>query len=116
GGIGGAVLVKKVSSESIRTAPAYFSSDKEALVAFQGKSAECPAGMRGDLTVIGIAATSPPSLRVAWCAAENGHGSPIVTTTDGKANPTVWAIGAEGDNLLHGFRGDNAAALFAGAG
>ena len=70
--------------------------------------------MRGDLTVIGIAATSPPSLRVAWCAAENGRGSPIVTTTDGKANPIVWAIGAEGDNLLHGFRGDNGAVLFSG--
>ncbi|TMG86575.1 MAG: hypothetical protein E6H67_04620 [Betaproteobacteria bacterium] len=116
GGIGGAVLVKKVSSDPIRTAPAYFSSDKEVLVAFQGRGAECPAGTRGDLTVIGIAAASPPMLRVAWCAAENGRGSPIVTTTDGKANPIVWAIGAEGDNRLHGFRGDNGAVVFSGGG
>jgi hypothetical protein len=28
------------------------------------------------------------------------------TTTDGRTNPIVWTLGAEGDNRLHGFRGD----------
>jgi len=116
GCIGGAVLVKKVSSDSIRTAPAYFSSDKEVFVALQGRSADCPGGTRGDITLIGIVAASPPSLRVAWCAAENGRGSPIVTTTDGKANPIVWLTGAEGDNRLHGFRGDTGVVVFSGGG
>jgi Ca2+-binding RTX toxin-like protein len=55
-------------------------------------------------------------LRVAWCAAENGRGSPIVTTTDGKANAIVWAVGGEGDNRLHGFRGDTGAVVFSGGG
>jgi outer membrane protein assembly factor BamB len=116
GGIGGGVLVKKVSSDAIRTAPAYFSSTNEVFVAFQGTGIDCPTGTRGDLTALRIAAGSPPTLSVAWCAAESGRGSPIVTTTDGKANPIVWAIGAEGDNRLHGFRGDTGAVLFSGGG
>ena len=35
------------------------------------------------------------------------------TTTDGTANPIVWMLGAEGDNRLHGFRGDTGERLFA---
>jgi len=116
GGIGGSVVVKKVSSDAIRTAPVYFSSTNEVFVAFAGQGVDCPAGTRGDLTVLRFAAASPPMLSVAWCAAQGGRGSPMVTTTDGKANPIVWAVGAEGDNRLHGFRGDTGAILFAGGG
>jgi hypothetical protein len=35
-----------------------------------------------------------------------------VTTTDGHSNPIVWIVGAEGDNRLHGFRGDTGEPLF----
>ena len=41
-----------------------------------------------------------------------GAGSPIVTTTDDHANPIVWMVGAEGDNRLHGFRGDTGEPIF----
>jgi len=34
-----------------------------------------------------------------------------VTTTDGRSNPIVWIVGAEGDNQLHGFRGDTGEVL-----
>jgi hypothetical protein len=44
----------------------------------------------------------------------NGGGAPIVTTTDGTSEPIVWAAGAEGDDRLHGFRGDNGEELFSG--
>jgi hypothetical protein len=37
----------------------------------------------------------------------------MVTTTDGRANPIVWILGAEGDNRLHGFRGDTGEAIIA---
>jgi outer membrane protein assembly factor BamB len=114
GGIGGSLAMKKVSSDAIRTAPAAFSANNDLVVAFQGNGVDCPAGTRGDLTALRIAAGAPPQLSVAWCAAQNGRGSPIVTTTDGKANPIVWAVGAEGDNRLHGFRGDTGAVLFSG--
>src|SRR5207248_4673432 len=113
---GGSVVAKKVSSSPIRTAPAAFSSGNEVRVAFQGQGVDCPQGTSGDLTVIAMAPASPPTLRTAWCATEHGRGSPIVTTTDGKANPIVWAVGAEGDNRLHGFRGDTGAVVFSGGG
>jgi hypothetical protein len=41
-----------------------------------------------------------------------GAGSPVVTTTDGHSDPIVWIAGAEGDNRLHGFRGDTGEAIF----
>lgn len=116
GGIGGSIAARKVSSGPIRTAPAAFAWGNEMRVALQGRGVDCPPGTSGDLTVIAIVAGAPPTLRVAWCAAENGRGSPIVTTTDGKANPIVWAVGAEGDNRLHGFRGDTGAVVFSGGG
>jgi hypothetical protein len=116
GGIGGSLLVKKVSPNRIITAPAYFSAGDAAFVAFQGTGAGCPAGTGGDLTVLRIAAASPPTLTTAWCAAANGRGSPIVSTTDGHANAIVWIVGAEGSNRLRGYRADTGAVLFAGGG
>jgi len=116
GGIGGNLLSRKVSSEAIRTSPAYISSGSEALVAFQGAGVDCPRGTAGDLVVLKIAAGSPPSLSTAWCGAAKGHGSPIITTTDGRANPIVWMVGAEDSNRLRGFRADTGAVVFAGGG
>jgi|SRR6516162_2322973 len=42
-----------------------------------------------------------------------GRGSPIVTTTDGRSNPIVWILGAEGDDRLHAFRGDTGEPIIA---
>jgi Ca2+-binding RTX toxin-like protein len=46
----------------------------------------------------------------------DGGGAPIVTTTDGSSEPIVWAVGAEGDDRLHGFRGDTGEQVYAGDG
>jgi len=43
-----------------------------------------------------------------------GGGSPIVTTTDGRSNAIVWIVGADGDNRLHGYRGDTGEPVFTG--
>jgi hypothetical protein len=51
-------------------------------------------------------------MSTAWCGAVRGAGSPIVTTSDGQSDPIVWMLGAEGDNRLHGFRGDTGEPLF----
>ena len=59
-----------------------------------------------DLVVLKISAGTRPSVSTAWCGSVRGAGAPIVTTTDGRANPIVWIVGAEGDNRLHGFKGD----------
>ena len=114
GGIGGEIVSKKVSPGAIRTSPAYFTAGDASYVAMQATGSDCPAGTKGDLTVLKVVGGSSPTLTTAWCAVMNGRGSPIITTTDGLANPIVWVVGAEGDNRLHGFRGDTGAVIFAG--
>jgi hypothetical protein len=117
GGIGGSLASAVVSTRSIRTAPAAYPAGDGVFVAFQGQGANCPTTRGGDnLTVLHIRAGSPPLLDTAWCGAFKGEGSPIVTTTDGGANPIVWIVGAEGDGLLHGYRGDTGEPLFNGGG
>jgi hypothetical protein len=37
-----------------------------------------------------------------------------VTTSDGTSDPVVWMVGAEGDNRLHGFKGDTGGPLIPG--
>ena len=66
--------------------------------------------------MVTIGEPSPPSLLTGWCGVVRGEGSPIVTTTDGRANPIVWIHGAEGDDRLHGYRGDTGEPLFTGGG
>ncbi len=55
-------------------------------------------------------------MATAWCGAFEGEASPVITTTDGRSNPIVWIIGAEGDGRLHGYRGDTGEPLFLGGG
>jgi hypothetical protein len=117
GGIGGALVSETVATRPIRTAPAAYPAEGGVFVAFQGSGAHCPAARSDDaLTVLKIRAGSPPTLSTAWCGALDGAGSPVVTTTDGHSNPIVWILGAEGDDRLHGFRGDTGDLLFDGGG
>jgi hypothetical protein len=117
GGIGGSLASETVSTGPILTAPASYPAGDGVYVAFQGHGARCPDTRRDDaLTVLQIRAGSPPTLVTGWCGALRGEGSPIVTTTDGRANPIVWILGAEGDDRLHGYRGDTGEPLFAGGG
>ncbi len=114
GGIGGSLAVQTVAG-LIVTAPAAYPADDGVFVAFLGQGAQCRAPERdAGLTVLKIQSGSPPAMTMAWCAPLYGDGSPIVTTTDGRSNPIVWILGAEGDNRLHGFRGDTGEPLFAG--
>jgi hypothetical protein len=146
GGIGGSLVVETVSNHAIRTAPLTYPTADGAFVAFQGEGARCPlsrneqmwfvgpwlrqiSDLRGlrvlrrwlrvndnELTVLKVRSNPSPTVEMAWCGALRGTGAPIVTTTDGQSNPIVWIVGAEGDALLHGFRGDTGEMLFAGGG
>jgi outer membrane protein assembly factor BamB len=113
GGIGKELASIEVSSDEIRTAPAvYPAPDGGAFVAFPAQFIDCPAGKReGTIGALKLMAAPKPSISVAWCASLNGGGTPIVTTTDGRSNPIVWIVGAEGDNRLHAFRGDDGEAI-----
>ncbi len=117
GGIGGALDVRQVAQGPIRNGPASYSGPGGVFVAFQGDGSACPGGPgTGGLTVLRISAPSRGGLSTAWCAEVNGAGSPITTTSDGSADRIVWIAGAEGDNRLHGFRGDSGQPVFTGGG
>jgi hypothetical protein len=117
GGMGGSLASEIVAARPIRTAPVAYPAGEGVYAAFQGSGAHCPDARRDDgLTVLQIRAGSPPSIVTGWCGALRGEGSPIVTTTDGHSNPIVWILGAEGDDRLHGYRGDTAEPLFGGGG
>ena len=45
-----------------------------------------------------------------WCSTQSGLGSPMVTTTDGTANPIVW----NASNKLYGWNGDTGALIVDG--
>ncbi|HUK08422.1 MAG TPA: PQQ-binding-like beta-propeller repeat protein [Stellaceae bacterium] len=115
GGIGGALAVETVSTESIRTAPAAFRSGNAVMVAFQGRGAACPSAARGPgLTVLKIVAEPKPEITTLWCGSLRGAGSAIATVSDANgADPIVWITGAEGDNRLHGFKGETGEELSA---
>jgi hypothetical protein len=115
GGIGGALATLRAARGEIVTAPAVYSLRGSVRIAYQTHAAVCPNGSY----VSGIGAlvvTARPSQRLssAWCARMDGGGAPIVTSTDGSSDPIVWAVGAEGDDRLHGYRGDNGQELYSG--
>ncbi len=108
GGIGGALAVRGVSEGPIRTAPAAYRLRQDILVALQGRGTGCPSqGADAGLLALRIRAEPRPAIETAWCGSLDGEGSPMVTTADaGGADPIVWILGAEGDDRLHGYRGD----------
>jgi outer membrane protein assembly factor BamB len=116
GGIGGALAAVQVASEEIITAPAtYPAPDGGAFVVFHSKGINCPAAVSNpSLGALKIQAHPSPAILTAWCSGLDGAGEPIVTTTDGSANPIVWIVGAEGDNRLHAFDGENGKSLLTG--
>ena len=113
GGIGGQLVEATVAQSVILTAPAVYPAGDGLFVAFQAPGARCPKSGDNGLTVVNIKAGAPPSMTTAWCGAARGRGAPMVTTTDGRADPIVWMPGAEGDNRLHAFKGDSGEELFA---
>jgi len=107
GGIGGSLAAETVSRRPIRTAPAVYEVGADMYVALQGSGAHCPsAASDNQLAVLKVRAGERPGFSTAWCGRLSGAGSPIVTASDGHADPIIWIVGAEGDNRLHGFRGD----------
>jgi len=73
-------------------------------------------GNANNLYALLIGASNPPTITSVWTAAENGRGSPFVTSTDGTNNVVVWGIGSEGDQRLHGFDGITGTNVFTGGG
>ena len=96
--------VAQVSVGAIINAAAAYTTARGSYVAFHGRPA---SGCSGDLTAIKL-----PSGAFAWCATQNGRGSPIESSTDGLNDALVWAVGSEGDNRLRAFDADTGAVVF----
>ncbi len=116
GGVGRQVAVAKVARNAIIGAAASYATSRGSYVVFNGDGINCPAGQSGDLMAVRIVPGAPPSVQTAWCARQNGKGSPMVTTTDGRSEAIVWSVGAEGDNRLHSFDGDTGRTVYSGGG
>jgi outer membrane protein assembly factor BamB len=115
GGISGALAVAKASTRGIFAAAAAYPVGNSVYVAFPGTGVDCPKGREGNgLVVLSVRGAKPPALSTAWCAPIAGVAAPIVTTTDGRSDPIVWDLGAEGDNRLHAFKGTTGEELFSG--
>jgi hypothetical protein len=69
-----------------------------------------------NLHALRIGASNPPTITSVWTAAENGLGSPFVTSTDGTNNVVVWGIGSESSQRLYGFDGGTGTNVFTGGG
>jgi hypothetical protein len=112
GGIGGELLKSQVANNEIKGAPAAYTTAMGTYVALHvegGSGTSCPAGTGGNLVVMKIT-QSPLAVKTAWCSTQGDLGSPIVTTTDGKANPIVW----NADSKLYGWNGDTGAVIVDG--
>jgi uncharacterized protein (TIGR03437 family) len=115
--VGEGVQSKRVSAGEISNAAAAYTTSSGTFVVFNSTlgGIGCP-GSSGDLVALRIGASSPPTIEVAWCADNQGRGSPMVTTTDGSSQPVVWTAGSESSNRLHAFNGETGELLFAGGG
>ncbi len=109
GGVSTAAVAPTVTTQSFQGSPATYTTPSGTIVAFTGKANGCT----GELATMTITSTSPVTVSQGWCADPGGgHGSPIVTTTDGITDPIVWSIGIGGDLALHAFDGKTGTAMF----
>jgi hypothetical protein len=113
---GSGLTATLVQNYGIITSPALYHLEHDTIVAFQGWATSCPSGMNvSSVVALRISGGPQPKMQTAWCSDNLSSGAPvgtIVTTSDETADPVVWSIGAEGDNQLHGFRGDKGEELF----
>ena len=116
GGIGNELAKLQVSSSRIVTAPAVYRTATATLVAVTNNSTVTPDCSGGNLMVLSITSDPATPITPLWCSLLSGSGSPILTTSNGAGNAIFWVVGAQGDNLLHGFDALTGQVVFAGTG
>jgi hypothetical protein len=114
-GVGDPIASVHASVGQLIDAPAVYTTATATYVAYRGGGTMCTTSGGNILSTLKIVPGAPPTFAPSWCANPNAAGSPIVTTTDGHADAIVWVVGAEGDQLLHGYDGDTGAVVFSGA-
>jgi len=117
GGISDPVATLAVGSQIISVSALYTTNVATYVVVRSVGMMGCPGlTATSTLAAVRIDPGAPPQLSLAWCAGPGNVGSPIATTSDGVSDAIVWAIGAEGDQRLHGYHGDTGAEIFTGGG
>ncbi|HET9953664.1 MAG TPA: hypothetical protein VFQ61_04135 [Polyangiaceae bacterium] len=103
---------------AVKTVPTVYKSAQGVNIAFSVDSSAvgCPAGgpmgarMTKMVMSVSIPQGSPPSPKVAWCAALSGNSTaPITTTTDGSADSIVWYVN---NGKLSGVNGDTGQVIY----
>jgi hypothetical protein len=114
GGVDHPLDAQTIAQSGIITSPATYRVGHDTMVAFQATGSSCPAGKEGaGVMALRITGGPQPSMQTAWCAKLLGfQEGAVVTTSDDAADPIVWIVGAEYDDQLHGFRGDNGEVVF----
>jgi hypothetical protein len=96
---------------SVRAVPTAYTTNQGTYVVFSTLyGGQCPDGESSGARIVAVRITagSPPTAAVAWCAGYGGgETSPIVTTTDGKTDPTVWIMDGSSLRALDGDTGSN---------
>jgi outer membrane protein assembly factor BamB len=113
GGIRNALDLFHVTDQGFTQAGAAYRTNLGTYVACRASKIE--------LKTFRISATSPPAISNGWSVGQNGCGSPFVTSTDGRNNMIVWAVGTAtngfpGDQRLHGYDGDTGDVVYDGGG
>jgi hypothetical protein len=108
GGIGGELANAHIMQMRVIASPAVWSDGDGVLVALEVDGANCPPDAPGKgLLVLKIRADPAPAIDTQWCnKVISVAGAPIVTTTDGRSDPIVFALGSQGEGRLYAYRGD----------
>ncbi|HEX4339544.1 MAG TPA: hypothetical protein VH062_26740 [Polyangiaceae bacterium] len=110
-------FVVATGSNSIHGSLSSYTTAKGRYIVFSTDgNAKCPAGGPTGKVVesVLVAPGSPPKPSVAWCAAlSSAPPGPIITSTDGTANPIVWYMNG---TTLTGVDGDTGKAVYTGSG
>jgi hypothetical protein len=116
GGIEHPLEEQTVAGFGIITSPAVYRVGNDTMVALQAQGSSCPGDKKDSgVVALRISGGPQPAMHTAWCAALRGQQeAAIVTTSDDMADPIVWIVSAEGDEKLHGFRGDTGQEVFTG--
>jgi hypothetical protein len=134
-------LILTNSNHSARISPVSYQTASGLHIAItvdRGPYIGCPATSTADgslAALIGLTVTagSPATVKIDWCTPiggpssqdnatiKNRSASPLVTTTDGKANPIVWVAGSTAQTaintpatMLYGIDGETGAVLYKG--
>jgi hypothetical protein len=118
GGIGAELVKFTVSTSAgikhqVKGSPAVYTTKLATYFAMHlegGVGVGCPASSAGNMVVAKITPGTPYTASIAWCTAETGLGSPMVTTTDGTSNVIVW----NANTALYGYDGDTGAKIVDG--